>query len=98
VFAFAARAVRAFAVTAALGLVFRVVAKMDERIVALAGFKDHVAATAAIPAGRTAARNKFFAAKGHAAVASVARLDADPCFIDEHAWDSSSSSEKIALM
>ena len=44
----------------------------------------HVAAAAAVAAGGAAAGNELFAAKGHAAIAAVARLDPDFCFIDEH--------------
>jgi hypothetical protein len=87
IFALAASAVRAFAVAAALGLVLRVVAKMDQSVVALAGFDDDVSAAAAISAGRAAARNKLLAAKGHAAVSAVAGLDLDSCLIDEHACE-----------
>ena len=39
---------------------------------------------AAVAAGGTAAGDELLAAEGHAAVAAVARLDADACFIDKH--------------
>ena len=45
---------------------------------------EDVAAVAAVAAGGAAAGDEFFAAEGHAAVAAVAGLDADSCFIDEH--------------
>ena len=68
----------------ALGPVLRVEAEMHERIVALAGFHDDVAALAAISAGRAAARNELLPAECHASVAAVAGLYLDFCFIDEH--------------
>ena len=68
----------------AFGFMLRVIAKMDERIVALARLHDDVAAAAAVAAGGTAARHEFFAAKGHASVAAVAGFYFDLCFIDKH--------------
>ena len=54
--------------TAALGFVFRIEAEMHERIVALARFHDHVAALAAVAAGRTAARNELLPPEGQTAL------------------------------
>src|SRR5262249_57064124 len=59
-------AVRAHAVLAALRLVFGVVAKMDEGVVALGRFHDDVAAPAAIAARGPAAGHEFLAPEGHA--------------------------------
>src|ERR1700731_1874161 len=84
-FAVAASAVGAFAVASALAFVFRVEAKMDERIVALTGLHDDIPAPATVAAGRTAARDKLLPAKGHAPVATVAGLNPDNCFINKHA-------------
>src|SRR5437660_708895 len=67
--AFASALIAAFAVASALGLVLRVEAEMDQRVVALAGFHVDVAAAAAVAAGRAAARNELFAAKRDASVA-----------------------------
>jgi hypothetical protein len=39
---------------------------------------------AAVSARGTTAGNEFFAAKSHGAVAAVAGLDTDSCFINEH--------------
>jgi hypothetical protein len=39
---------------------------------------------AAVPPGRAAFGNKLFAAEGHAAVATVAGLDSNSRFVDEH--------------
>src|SRR5579875_3810029 len=50
VFAVTARTVRAHAVLAALGLVLGVVTKVEQRVVALGGLHDDVAAAAAIAA------------------------------------------------
>jgi hypothetical protein len=74
----------AHAVLAALRLVLGVVAEVDEGVMALGRRHDDVAATAAVAAGRAAAGDKLFAPEGHAAIAAVAGLDPDFCFIDEH--------------
>jgi hypothetical protein len=79
-----AGAVGAHAMLAALALVLGVVAEVDEGVVALRADHDDVAAVAAVAAGGTAAGDEFFAAEGHAAIAAVAGLDANFCFIDEH--------------
>ena len=84
VFAVAAGFVGAFAVASALGFVFGIEAEMDERVVALAGFHDDVAALAAVAAGGAAAGNEFLAAEGQAAVAAVAGFHSDFGFVDEH--------------
>jgi hypothetical protein len=39
---------------------------------------------AAIAARRTSAGHELFAAEGHAAIAAIACLDPDFCFINEH--------------
>ncbi len=85
VFALVAAHVGAEAVGAAFGLPLGVEAEVDEGVVGEGGAHDDVAAVAAVAAGGTAAGDEFFAAKGHAAIAAVAGLDADAGFIDEHA-------------
>ena len=77
-------AVGAEAVAAALGLVLGVETEVDEGVVAEGRGHEDVAAVAAVAAGGTAAGNELFAPEGHAAVAAVAGLDANSCFIDEH--------------
>src|SRR5580700_8537918 len=57
---------------------------MDERVVPLARFHDHISALAAVAARRAAARHIFFAAEGHAAVAAVPRLHSNFRLIDKH--------------
>ena len=89
VFALASGAVGAFAVTPALRLVFGIEAEMHQRVVALAGLQDDVAAVAAVAARRSAARHKLLAAKGHAAIPAVARLHPNFCLVDEHSCQSS---------
>ena len=84
VLAIASGLVGTFAVTSALGVVFGIEAEVDERVVALAGFHEDVAALAAVAAGGSAARDKLLAAEGHAAIAAVAGLDSNFRFIDEH--------------
>ena len=90
VFAGLAGAVGAEAVAAALGFVLRVEAEVDEGVVAERGRHEDVAAVAAVAAGGAALGNEFFAAEGHAAVAAVAGLDADSCFVNEHYYSVSS--------
>ncbi len=88
VFAGLTGAVGAEAVAAALGFVLGVEAEVDEGVVAEGGGHEDVAAVAAVAAGGAALGDEFFAAEGHAAVAAVAGLDADSCFINEHAVSS----------
>jgi hypothetical protein len=57
---------------------------MDQRVVALRADHEDIAATAAVAARGTAARNELFAPKGHAAIAAVAGFDANFCLIYEH--------------
>src|SRR5438552_3308120 len=63
------------AVTSALRAVLRIEAEVHQRIVALAGFHDDVAAFASVAAGRPPARNELLPPEGHAAVAAVARFN-----------------------
>src|SRR6266568_1734893 len=58
--AFAAGLVRAFAVPSTLRVVFRIEAKVDERVVPFARLHDHIAALAAVAARRAAARDELF--------------------------------------
>src|SRR5579872_7303267 len=80
------RAVRAFAVAAAVGPEFPVVPIAQQRVVVGIGLQINAPAIAAIAAGRTAARNEFLAAKGNATVAAGPGLDENLCFINEHGW------------
>src|SRR5208283_4807871 len=93
VFALAAALVRAFAVASALRLVFGIEAEMHQRVMALAGFHNHVAAIAAVAARRPAAWNIFLATEGHAAIAAVTGLDPNFRFINEHGLDEHGSDE-----
>src|SRR6516162_5373036 len=77
------RAIRAFAVTPALGLEFAIVAVAQQRVVVGIRFQIHAASIAAIAARRPAARNVFLAAKRHAAVAA---LHINSRFINKH-WN-----------
>src|SRR5882762_3508631 len=79
-----ARAVGAFAVTAAIGFEFAVVAIAKKGVVIEVGFEVDAAAIAAVAAGGAAARNVFFAAESHAAIAAVAGLQEYFGFINEH--------------
>jgi CBS domain-containing protein len=82
--AFAAGAVRAFAVASALGLLFGIETEVDERVVALAGFHDDVATLAAVPARGAPAGDKLLPAESETAVAAVAGFDSDCGFVDKH--------------
>ena len=79
-----AGAVGTHAVLAALRLVLRVVAEVDEGVMALRADHDHVAASAAVAARGSAAGHELLPAEGHATVAAVAGLDANLSLIDEH--------------
>src|SRR5260370_25163497 len=83
-FAVATAAVGAFAGASALSFVFGIETEVDQRIVALARFHDHVAPATAVAARRAAARDELLPAKSHAAVAAVSGFDADYRFIDKH--------------
>jgi hypothetical protein len=72
--------------TPALGCVFGIEAEVDQRVVALAGFHDHVAAPATITTRRTAARNKFLATEGHTPIATASGFDSNHRFINEHCY------------
>src|ERR1019366_1421859 len=83
-FALAAGFVGTLAMASALGLVFGIEAEVHQGVVALARFHHHVATMTAIAAGGTAARHELLAPEGHAAVAAIARLHPDSCFVNEH--------------
>src|SRR6185437_11132568 len=63
IFPVSAGSFAAFSMPAAFGSMLRVEAKMEERIVVLAGDENHVSTLAAIPAARTPSRNKLFSSK-----------------------------------
>jgi hypothetical protein len=67
-----------------LGLPLRIKAEVDEGVVREGAGHEDVAAVAAVSSGRASAGDEFFAAEGHAAIAAVASLDTDSCFINKH--------------
>src|SRR6266852_5057317 len=77
-------AIGTFAVAAAIGLEFAIVAVAEQRVVVDVGFEIDAAAMAAVAAGGTTTRHVFFAPEGHAAVAAVAGLHEYFGFINEH--------------
>jgi hypothetical protein len=85
--AFGPGAVAALAVPASLRFMFGVKTELDEGVLVLGGYHEHVAAAAAIAAARSAAGNVLLAAKSQAAVAAVAGLYQDASFIDEQLSD-----------
>src|SRR6201997_1302730 len=81
---FATGFVGALAVASALGLVFGIEAEMHERVVALAGFHDDIAAFASVATGGASSGDEFLAAERQAARATVACFDSNCGFVDEH--------------
>ena len=69
-----AGAVRSFAVAAAIGFEFAVVAVAQKRVVVRICFDVDIAAVPAVAAGRSAARDVLLPAKRDAAIAAIARL------------------------
>src|SRR5271168_73944 len=88
-FAGVAGAVGAEAVAAALSLVLGVEAEVNQGVVAEGGGHEDVASVAAVAARGAALGDELFAAEGHAAVAAVAGLDTNSCFINKHYASSS---------
>src|ERR1700674_5526364 len=84
VFAGVARAVGALAVPPAIGFEFAIVTVAEKGVVVDGGFEIDAAAISAITAGRTAARNGFFAAQGHATGAAAAGLHEYFGFLNKH--------------
>ena len=72
-----ARAVRAHAVAAGLGLEVLLVAVVDQRVEAVDAFDDDVAAASAVAAIRPAELDEFLAPERDAAGAAVAGADVD---------------------
>ncbi len=88
IFAIAAGAVGAHAVLPALAFVLWVEAEIDQRIVSLAGFEDDTAAVSPVAAGRSAAGNELFPAKGHTSITPVTGFYPNFGFIDKHSLSS----------
>jgi hypothetical protein len=80
----AAVAIGPFAVASALGLEFTIVTIAKKRVVVRVGLDVDVATIATVATRRAAARDIFFATEGHAAVATIAGLHDNFCFISEH--------------
>src|SRR5450432_3586195 len=77
-------AIRAFAVTPAVGLEFAIVTVAQQSIVVDVGFQENASAVPAVASGRTAARNEFLAPERHASVAAMASLHEYFGFIGKH--------------
>ena len=84
-------AIRAFAVSPAIGFEFAIVSVAQQRVVVRVGFQKNAAAMAAVAPGRSAARHIFFAAERDAAIAAVSRFHINLCFIDKHGDPASAS-------
>ena len=70
-----ARAPVGHAVAAVFGGELALVAEVHQRVHPLGGLEDHIAAAPAVAAVRAAGLHEFLPVEGHAAVASVPRLD-----------------------
>ena len=68
----------------ALCFVFRIEAKVNQRVVPFARFHDDVTAASAITAGGASAGNKLLSPEGNTPVAAVPRLHPNSSFIDKH--------------
>jgi hypothetical protein len=82
--AVATRAIRAFAMSSTLGVIFGIEAKMNESVVSLAGFHDDIATASAIATRRSATRNILLPAESNATVTTVAGFHSNFGLIDEH--------------
>lgn len=71
-------------VTAALGLPLRIEAEVDQGVVRERAGHEDVSAVAAVAAGGASAGDEFFSPEGHAAIAAVASLYSNSCFINKH--------------
>src|SRR5258706_15255975 len=79
-------AIATLAVPAALGFVFGIKTKMEQRVVVLAGHHNHVAAAASVATAGSTARDKLFATERKTAVAAISGFHGADYFIDEHFW------------
>ncbi len=79
-----AGAVRAFAVAAAIGFEFAIVAVAKKSVVVGIRFEINAAAMPAVASGGAAAGNIFLAAKSDTTIAAAAGLHEDFCFVNEH--------------
>ena len=82
--AFVTGAITALAMAASLGFVLGIEAEVQQCVLVGAGDQENISAAAAIAAAGTAARDKLLAAKGHAAITTVACFYEDPDFVDKH--------------
>ena len=80
----ATSSVRAFAVPAPFGLVFRIEPEMQQRVVVLACYHHYVSAPSAVAAARPPARNVFLTTERETAVAAIACFNLNDYFVDEH--------------
>jgi hypothetical protein len=79
----ASLAIAPLAMAPALGFVFRIKSKVEQRVVVRTRNKDNIAPASAVAPRRPSARNKFLAAKRKTAIAAVAGLHENFYFIDK---------------
>jgi hypothetical protein len=77
-------AVRALAVTSAVGVKFAIVAVAQKRVVVRVRFEVNVTPMPTVSARWAAPRNVLLSAEGHAAVSAVAAFYDDLRFVNEH--------------
>ena len=68
----------------ALGLIFRIEPKMNQRVMTLAGFHNDVAPIATVATRRAASRNKLLPAESEASIPAIPSLYSNCGFIDKH--------------
>ena len=76
--------VASLAVPTALGLVFRIEAELEQRVLMFRGHQRDIAATAAIATARPAAGHVFLAAERKTPVAAISGFHGDDYFVDKH--------------
>jgi hypothetical protein len=86
-FAVAARAVAAFTVPPALGLVLGVKPEMQQGVVVPVRDQDDVAAAPAVATAGSALGDVFLPAERETAIAAIAGFDSNYDFVDKHGLD-----------
>ena len=82
--AVATLAIAAFAMGAALGLMFRIETEVNERIVLLSALENDGAAASTVTAAGAAARHVLLPPERQAAIAAIARFDCYDSLVNEH--------------
>jgi hypothetical protein len=78
-----AGSIAALAMAAALRMVLRIEAEMQQRVVVFARNQDYIAAAATVTTAGAAARHKLLAPEREATVAAITRFYGNDNFVDE---------------